>query len=142
MIERSFLQIKNKYLDRSKVFNAIQLIQKISENYEISTKIKLIDFRSNRYEYVYSGLKIKGSELKKSARRIAKAQLSDFVYTIEQPERNCITDLASFDSMNKRTLNYIHEIDCLSKSDDYSAKQQSENEHHSNIDKLSPNISL
>ena len=146
LIERSFLQIKNKYLDRNKVFNAIQLIQKISENYEISTKIKL---------------KAKGPELKQSAERIAKAQLSDFVIMIQQPERNCITDLANFDSVNEQTLNYISdltnfesinyqtlnyipnldnldsmndqtidfipEIDCLSQPDNYSATQQSEN---------------
>ena len=94
----------------NKVFNAIQLIQKISENYEISTKIKLIDFCNDRSKYLYSGLKAKGPELKQSAERIAKAQLSDFVIMIQQPERDCITNLANFDSVNEQTLNYISDL--------------------------------
>ena len=53
IIENSFLVIKSKYLERSKVFNILHLIQKISENYTSFQSLKLIDFKNGRAKYFY-----------------------------------------------------------------------------------------
>ena len=56
LIERSFLTIKQNFLDRYKCFNAIHLIIKISEKYDVSVKTNLIDYINNRSTYEYRNL--------------------------------------------------------------------------------------
>ena len=53
LVERSFLTIKSEFLERYKVYNGIQLIQRIASQYEITTSIKLADFFNGRSKYVY-----------------------------------------------------------------------------------------
>lgn len=53
LVERSFLEVKQKFLERNKVYNVIQLIQQIVIKYESLTKIKLIDFKNHRQVNTY-----------------------------------------------------------------------------------------
>ena len=57
LVERSFLDIKQKFLERNKVYNVIQLIQQISIKYENYSNIKLIDCINNRKGYIYKEYK-------------------------------------------------------------------------------------
>ena len=56
LVERSFLEIKDKFLERRKAFNPLDLLEKIINGYDASTRIKIIDFVNHRAPYVYKGL--------------------------------------------------------------------------------------
>ena len=57
LVERSFLAIKQKFLERNKVYNGIHLIQQIILKYDRFTSIGLIDFLNDRKGYVYKSFK-------------------------------------------------------------------------------------
>ena len=49
--ERMFLSIKDDFLERNKCFNAIHLIQKVSQNYDSRCYINLVDCINSRATY-------------------------------------------------------------------------------------------
>ena len=57
LVERSFLAIKQQFLERNKVYNVIQLMQQISLRYESFISIKLIDLINGRKVYIYKAFR-------------------------------------------------------------------------------------
>lgn len=57
LVERSFLSIKQKFLERNKVFNAIHLIQSVVLNYDSYIRLGMVNFLNDRKQYLYKAFK-------------------------------------------------------------------------------------
>ena len=90
LVERSFLNIKQKFLERNKVYNVIQLIQQVTLKYEKNINIKLIDYLRDRKQYIYKTFKnINRENLKGICKFILDSKFS----------------LNTLDSLNKTYIN-------------------------------------
>ena len=95
LVERSFLNIKQKFLERNKVYNCIQLIQQIVLQYDKLTEIKMIDFIHSRKQYIYKAFKkADRSQVKLLCKNIIEADINQHQVLFDTFESQTFTDQA------------------------------------------------
>ena len=87
------MSIKQKFLERNKVYNGIHLIQQIVLNYDRFVSIGLIDYRNNRKTYVYKSFKnVNRNNIKKLCENVIENQFieNDFFSGYSESEFNAL----------------------------------------------------